>query len=360
MRVAIVYDRVNKWGGAERILMALHELFPEAPLYTSVYNPRSATWARIFDVRSSFLQHIPFARGSHEYFALAMPIAFENFDFSEYDLVISVTSEAAKGIITHPGTRHICYCLTPTRYLWSGYHEYFSNSFFRFLATPAIEYLRRWDKIALSRPDTILAISHEVQERVRKYYHKKVDIVYPPLSLEGVHTGSTKRGDYFLIVSRLVPYKKVDLAIKACNALSLPLKIIGSGSELSALKRIAGSTIQFLGNLTDQELVEYYKGCKALLFPGKEDFGLTILEAQKYGKPVIAYRGGGALETILDGKTGLFFYPLTIKALVKTMRRFEKKRFDPRSCRRQAALFSKERFKEEFIRHVEEEVGKDL
>lgn len=354
MRVALVYDRVNKWGGAERILLALHELFPDAPLYTSVFNPRQASWARVFDVRTSFLQQIPTARTAHEYFALAMPIAFENFDFSGYDLVISVTSEAAKGIVTLPGTKHICYCLTPTRYLWSGYQEYFANRPFRVLAYPAVSYLRKWDRIAVLRPDVLVAISHEVRSRIKKYYGKDVPVIYPPLAIEGKEEVRYKKGKYFLVVSRMVPYKRIDIAIKACNELLLPLKIVGTGSMMLSLKKIAGPTIEFLGNLTDEELVEYYKGCLALIFPGIEDFGLTILEAQKYGKPVVAYRGGGALETIIDGKTGLFFYPQTIKALMKTLGRFQKRRFDPRLSRKQAALFSKEHFKEEFLALIDD------
>lgn len=355
-----MYDRVNKWGGAERILLALHELFPDAPLYTSVYNPQQASWARIFDVRTSFLQRIPVARKMHEYFALAMPIVFESFDFSGFDLVISVTSEAAKGIVTLPGTKHLCYCLTPTRYLWSGYDEYFANPLLRMLAFPVVFYLRKWDKIAATRPDVFVAISQEVRSRIRKYYDKEVSVIYPPLGLIGGETVGRKKGKYFLVVSRMVSYKRIDIAIKACNELGLSLKIVGTGSELLSLKKIAGSTVEFLGNLTDEELVEYYKGCQALIFPGIEDFGLTVLEAQKYGKPVVAYRGGGALETVIDGKTGLFFYPQAIKALKKTLRRFQKRRFDPRLSRKQAAVFSKERFKVELLAFIENVLSRKI
>ncbi|MBI2442583.1 MAG: glycosyltransferase [Candidatus Levybacteria bacterium] len=348
MRVALVYDRVNKWGGAERILLALHELFPDAPLYTSVYNPLHASWAKVFTVKTSFLQSLHVARGSHEYFALAMPLAFESFDFSNYDVVISITSEAAKGILTPPRVKHISYCLTPTRYLWSGHDEYFRNPIVRFLAKPAVSYLRHWDTIAANRPDFFIAISQEVKGRIKKYYQKEASVIYPPLALP---EGDTKRkkGKYFLVVSRMVPYKRIDLAIKACNQLEIPLKIVGTGGQLSYLRKIAGPTVEFLGNLTDLELVEYYKGCQGLIFPGKEDFGLTILEAQKYGKPVIAFKAGGALETVRQGKTGLFFYPQTMKALMYTMQRFMKKKFDPKLCKKQAAQFSKERFKDEFL-----------
>src|SRR5579859_4545398 len=173
MKVALVYDRVNKWGGAERVLLALHDLFPDAPLYTSVYNAQKASWADVFVVKTSFLQRIPFASSRHEYLALFMPLAFEQFNFEEYDLVISFTSESAKGIITKPNTKHVCYCLTPTRYLWSGFDEYFINKLFKIIATPFVAYLKYWDTIASHRPDEYIAISREVQKRIQEFYIKK-------------------------------------------------------------------------------------------------------------------------------------------------------------------------------------------
>ena len=184
MKVALVYDRVNKWGGAERVLLALHKMFPKAPLYTSVYHQKKAEWASDFAVKTSFLQNMPFAKSAHEFFPVFMPIAFEQFNFDQYDLVISVTSEAAKGIITKPRTKHLCYLLTPTRYLWSGYHDYFQNPIVKTVSKPAVTYLRTWDKIASSRPDRIIAISHEVQQRVRTYYKKEATIIYPPVMIQ--------------------------------------------------------------------------------------------------------------------------------------------------------------------------------
>src|SRR5579883_623792 len=223
MKVALVYDRINKWGGAERVLLALHEIFPDAPLYTSVYNPELAPWAKDFTVKTSFLQNFPYASSHHEMLATLMPIAFESFSFDEYDLVISVTSEAAKGIITPPHTKHICICLTPTRYLWSGYDTYFSNSTFKLLTKPIVQYLRTWDKTVAQRPDAYIAISEEVQRRIKKYYERDSVVIYPPLSLTS-HVAPFKKkrkhilrkkttGNYFLIVSRLVPYKRVDIAV---------------------------------------------------------------------------------------------------------------------------------------------------
>lgn len=352
MKVVLVYDRVNKWGGAERVLLALRELFPKAPLYTSVYSPKHAGWAKRFVVKTSFLQHIPYASVSHESFALFMPIAFEQFSFDEYDLVISVTSEAAKGIITKPQTKHICYCLTPTRYLWSGYDEYFPSETLRFLSKPAVSYLRTWDSMAASRPDMYVAISKEVQGRIKKYYGRDSEVVYPPVDLSikyKVLSIKYREEGYFLVVSRLVPYKRVDLAIEACNRLQVSLKIVGTGSDEKRLKRLAGPTVEFLGNLTDSELVTYYKNCKALLFPGREDFGITIVEAAGFGKPVIAFGEGGAKETIVEGKTGSFFYSQTPEALLRKIRRFNADMINAKDCMVQAEKFNKEQFKRGFL-----------
>ncbi len=357
MKVALVYDRLNKWGGAERVLLALHELFPDAPLFTSVYNSKKASWASVFKVRTSFLQHFPFAVSSHELYPLCMPLAFESFTFDEFDLVISVSSEAAKGIVTKPHTLHICYLLTPTRYLWSGYNEYFHNSFFRSLATPGVNYLKKWDRVASNRPDAIIAISEEVKKRTQKYYMRNVDVIYPPVSLgKRRKIVSAKREAYLLVVSRLVPYKRIDLAIEACNELGINLKIIGIGSEEKKLRSISGPTIEFLGNLTDDKLIEYYIGCIGLLFPGTEDFGITVLEAQKFGKPVLAFKDGGAKETILDGRTGMFFYPQTTEMLREKLPIFMKHKFSSSAAEKQANRFRKEIFK----KAISEKIAKIL
>lgn len=356
-KVAIVYDRVNKWGGAERVLLALHELFPKAPLYTSVYNPKKAPWAKVFTVKTSFLQHIPFASSFHEFFAFLMPIAFEQFSFDRYDLVISVTSEAAKGIITKPTTKHICFCLTPTRYLWSGYGDYFVDPIFRFISLPVVAYLRFWDKVAATRPDYYAAISKEVQMRIQKFYGRDSKIVFPPLTLLEKNIDKKRRlsnknrtQQFFLVVSRLVPYKRIDIAIEACTALSYPLIVVGSGSEERRLKTIAGSSVTFVSGLTDEELVEYYKNCRALIFPGEEDFGLAAVEAQSFGKPVIAYKKGGVAEIVKDGKTGMFFHPQSAVALQGVLKRFSRRRFARRDCQEQVNKFSKDIFKKELLR----------
>ena len=355
-KVAFVYDRVNKWGGAERLLLALHQIWPAAPLYTAVYNPKTAPWAKNFIVIPSFLNKFPLAKGHHEAYPWLMPLVFESFDFSSYDLVISVTSEAAKGIITTPKTLHICYCLTPTRYLWSGYEDYFTNRLQRWVSGPLVNYLRGWDKVAAQRPDYYLVISENVQKRISKYYGRESEVIYPPVDTQEwkMENGKWKIGGYFLIVSRLVTYKKIDIAIKAFNQLRLPLRIVGVGKDMGRLKRMAASNIEFLGQLTDQQLLVYYLNSLAVVFPQDEDFGIVPLEAQSCGRPVIAFRGGGALETVIENKTGLFFQPQTIGALIEAIKRFEKMKFDPVICRENAQKFSQIIFKKNIKRIIEE------
>ena len=349
MKVALVYDRVNKWGGAERVLLALHKIFPTAPIFTSVYESRRAEWANKFIVKTSFLQKIPFARKSHEYLATFMPVAFESMIFDDYDVVISVTSEAAKGIMTKPETLHISICLTPTRYLWSGYKDYFKSKILKTVAAPAVRYLRQWDLFASSKADYIVAISKTVQNRIKRFYGRESVLIYPPLQLLSKSAKNTKSHGYFLVVSRFVSYKRIDIAIEAANKLKLPLKIVGSGAQWKKLKAMAGPTVEFIGHVSDKELINYYKHCKALIFPGLEDFGLTMVEAQSFGKPVIAYRGGGAEEIVIEGKTGEFFDEQTSESLVKTLKKFNKTRYNKNDCIENSMRFSFKNFKNEFL-----------
>ncbi len=369
MKTALVYDRVNKWGGAERVLLALHSLFPNAPLFTSVFDEKNAQWAKVFNIKTSFLQKFPHIISNHELYPFLMPIAFEQFNFDDFDLVISVTSEAAKGIITKPGTRHICYCLTPTRYLWTGYNDYFKSDLFRFISYPAVSYLRTWDKIVARRPDLCIAISEVVKKRIKQYYGQESEVVYPPLYMKYSHlgggrlqrsgshdssqVGDSQKSNYFLVVSRLISYKRIDIAINACNELQIPLKIIGAGKEEQNLRKIAGPTIEFLGNVTDEKLEYFYRQAKALICPGIEDFGLTIIESQKYKTPVIAFRGGGALETIKEGKTGIFFKKQNKGSLIQKIQEFDKYNFMPVDFEKQIEEFSFKNFKSNFLSLVE-------
>jgi len=343
MKVALVYDWVVKWGGAERMLLVLHELWPDAPLYTSVYWPQKAVWAKDFKVIPSFLNKLPLVKTRHEWLAGLMPLAFESWDFADFDLVISVTSAFAKGVITGPKTKHLCFCLTPTRFLWSGYKPYFGNF------KPPLGRLRAWDKIAAQRPDKMIAISQTVQKRIKKYYNRDSEIIYPPVETNkfNLQLDNSKIGNYFLVVSRLVKYKKVDLVVRAFNQLGWPLKIIGVGREKKRLQKMADKNVEFLGQLTDKQLLSYYQKCRALIFAQEEDFGLTAVEAQACGRPVIAYQAGGARETVIPGKTGLFFEKQTVADLTAALKKFAGLKFKPTVCRQNALRFDQKKFKKE-------------
>lgn len=367
MKIALVYDRVNKWGGAERVLLALHKIFPKAPLFTSVYDEENAKWAKVFpEIRTSFLQKLPFIKSHHEFFPYLMPLAFESFNFEDFEIVISVTSEYAKAIITKPGTLHICYCLTPTRYLWSEKDLYIRSigqgvvaEMVKFFARPILHSLRMFDQVAAARPDYYLSISTTVAKRVKKYYRLDSRVIFPPVDTKffkpkTIKAKSNNPGDkYFLIVSRLVPYKRIDLAIETFNKLGWKLKIIGVGSDENRLKGIARDNIEFLGKLTDKMLLGYYQNCEALIFCSEEDFGLTSLEVQASGKPVIAYKNGGVTETIVEGKTGVLFTELNTVSLVEALTSFGKLRFLTGDCVDNAVKYNFGVFEEQFKQTVE-------
>ncbi|HZZ98413.1 MAG TPA: glycosyltransferase [Candidatus Saccharimonadia bacterium] len=335
-KIAIVYDRVNKFGGAERVLESLHQAFPNAPLYTSVFNAETAPWAKGWDVRTTFLQRFSFARKHHEWLGWLMPLAFESLNFDAFDLVISVTSEAAKGIVTKPHTKHLSYVLTPTRYLWSKSDEYkhaFLKNWWSILFYPgyllSTRYLRWWDVVAAQRPDRIIPISYVVQGRCLEYYHRTTDEpIYPPIQYEALSKPSTVRPieqPYFLVVSRLVPYKRVELAVQACLKRGSHLVIVGTGTELGYLRRVANNSplIHFHASVSDADLAGYYQHCMALLFPGEEDFGLTALEVMAAGRPAIVYEKSGNAELIEDGKTGIVLHSQTLQEMISSLDRVQ-------------------------------------
>lgn len=281
-----------------------------------------------------------------------MPLAFESFDFTGYDLVISITSEAAKGIITKPETKHLCYMLTPTRYLWSGYHEYFGKKLLRIFSHKVVAYLKEWDKIAAQRPDKLIAISTEVKERIKKYYDRSSEICFPPGELINVESKLREPGEYYLVVSRLVPYKKVDLAVRVFNRLGVPLIIVGDGSEKLKLRLMARGNIKFVGEVSDKKLIEYYQGAKALIVPQEEDFGIVAVEAQSLGVPVIAYGRGGSVDTVLDGKTGTLFPKQTVDSMAAAVAQFEKTEYNRSLLFENAKRFSKENFKKNLTKII--------
>ncbi|HEX2093111.1 MAG TPA: glycosyltransferase [Longimicrobiaceae bacterium] len=357
MRVAITADWLNTYGGGERVLAELHRMFPDAPIYTTVFEP-SLTPApmREWDIRTSFLQRIPFARRRHQPFLPLMPIAFEQFDMSEYDLVITTSSACAKGVITRPGALNVCYCYTPCRYIWDLYHEYTRGLRSRFLFAPVAHWLRVWDRISSDRVDHFIGISHEVASRIHRHYRRDPEVIYPPVDVERVQPNGLPPEDFYLVVARLVPYKRVDLAIRAASRLGRRLVVVGAGSERRRLEAIAGPTVEFLGRRSDAEVADLFARCRAFLFPGWEDFGIAPVEAQAAGRPVIAYGRGGAAETVVDGSTGVLFEEQTEEALVEAILRFERMSFDPSVCRQNAERFSSSEFRRQLSLAIERQI----
>jgi len=372
-KIAIVYDWIDKWGGVERVLLNLHEMFPEAVFYTSYFDETKAEWAKDLNIKTSFLQKFPdFIKKSRILSFIFYPFAFESFDFSGYDLVISITSSFAKSIITKPRTKHICYLLTPTRYLWSHKQDYIKNNLINYLISGYLDMFKNWDLVVSQRPDKIISISETVRERCKKYYKRDSEVVYPGFDVEywkGIkseirnpkfETNSKFKilnSKFFLVISRLEPYKRVDLAIKVFNRLNKQLVIIGEGSKEKKLKQIAGKNITFLSKLSDVELGSFYSSAQALIMPQEEDFGYVSLEAQLFGCPVLAYKKGGVLETIIENKTGIFFDNQDERSLSQAIERFNKIEYNLKSEAREIGLsnvekFSKEKFINKFIKLI--------
>jgi glycosyltransferase involved in cell wall biosynthesis len=358
MKVALVHDYLNQMGGAERVVLALHEIFPDAPIYTSIYDPKRVDTAfESIDIRTSFMQKLPLVKKHHQPFLPIYPFAMERLDLRGYDLVLSSSSAFGKGVVTRPETLHICYCHTPMRWCWN-YDEYvererlggISRSILPFFITG----LRVWDQTSSMRVDHFIANSPVVADRIQKYYRRDAVVIPPPVAASRFTFDVTTRPEgFFLIVSRFMPYKRIDLAIEACNRLQLPLVIIGSGRDENRLKSIAGPTIRFMGRLSDEEVLHYYAHCRAFLLPGEEDFGITPLEAQSSGRPVIAYAAGGALASVIENVTGTFFQKQTVESLVEVLESFDERRFDPQTIRNHALEFDKPRFHRRILQFIE-------
>lgn len=369
LKVAIVHDFLTALGGAERVLLALHRLYPEAPIYTLRFdsdktdnqfedaNIRVAslgkTWLRNFPMLS-----LPF-----------LPNAIETLPLSEYDVVISSSAGYSKGVITKPTTLHISYCHTPLRYVWDWTNEYAKeNGFDRGIKSIGhrliTHYLRIWDQASAERVDRWLANSENVKKRINKYYHQPSTVIYPPVSPpKAIKAASPVDKPYFLIISRLSPYKKIDLAIEACTKTDSKLIIIGEGADRKRLEAMANrhkAPVSFLGYQSDETIGLYYANCRAFLFTGEDDFGMTPVEAMSYGKPVIAYGKGGALESIVDGKTGLFFDEPTAESLAMAIKRFNETAdtFSPQVAKSRAELFSDAVFDKEIKKYIETEWNK--
>ncbi|MDP1845591.1 MAG: glycosyltransferase [Candidatus Moranbacteria bacterium] len=371
IKVALVHDFLNQYGGAERVLLALHEMFPEAPIYALLHDPKKMRGKfKDADVRVSFLRKFPkFLQKRHKWLLPFMPTAPETFNLRDYALVISSSSAFAKGIVVKPKTLHICYCHSPMRFVWDWNEKYLAEQGFgkrkKFFGRMLLNYVRMWDQVASHRVDYFIANSKTTQERIKKYYRRDSTVVYPPVEIGDCKEtkapiGALVSKDYFLIVSRLAPYKKIDIAIEAMNKLNLPLVIVGEGSDkyIKYLKKIAGPKTKFAGWKKDEELKKYYKQARAFLFPGEDDFGITPVEAMAQGTPVLALRKGGATETIIEGETGEFFDDPTIESMADGVRRFmaRESEYDIEKIKEQARKFSKDIFMERIKKVIEEKM----
>lgn len=357
MKIAIVHDYLNQFGGAERVVSALHELFPLDPIYTSIFDEKKMpdTFQRM-DIHLSFMQKFPFVSRFFKYYLFFYPLAFESFDLSEYDLILSSSSAFAKGVKKREGQLHICYCHTPMRFVWR-YEDYVKREsipmFMKGILPLMLEPIKKWDLQTADKVDFFVANSRTVAKRIKNTYGRGSVIINPPVDC-GLFKPSNLDHDYFLVVSRLNTYKRIDIVVEAFNKLELPLKIIGDGPDRRNLQRMAGPNIEFLGRKLDQELAKYMAQCRALIFPGEEDFGIAPLEAMSAGRPVIAFRAGGAEETVLDGKTGIFFEKQSVESLVQAMKRFQFATFSKREIREHAEKFDKKIFKQKIKNFVEQ------
>lgn len=342
MKIALVHDDLVQWGGAERVLVALSEIFPKAPIYTLVYDEDNEILKNKFSSKkiiTSFIQKIPSWKKFYKPSFFLHPIAFEQFDFTGFDLVISQTTRFAKSIITKPETKHVCFCHTPPRFLW-GFSGEKTHWYFN--------YFRRYDKVSSYRVDNWVAGSKNAQKRIKDIYGFDSKVIYPFVDEERFKDVQPFDGGYLLVVSRLNAYKRVDLVIKTAEKLQIPLKIVGVGPEMGNLQKISGKNTEFLGRLDEKMLTLVLSGCKALVIAGEEDFGLTSLEAQALGKPVIAFGKGGALETVIEGQTGYLFEEQTMESLATSLNLLEKNGYNSSRCLTQAKQFSKKKFMKEF------------
>ncbi|HSD12149.1 MAG TPA: glycosyltransferase [Patescibacteria group bacterium] len=358
MRIALVHDYLVQDGGAERVLGAFQEIWPKAPTYALLHDPsRMGANFRGKEIRTSFLQNVPFALKRYKWFMPLMPMATERHDVSGFDVVLSSTSAFAKGIITRPDTLHVCYCHTPTRYLWSDTHSYVNElglpGPIRKLVPLMLTDIRVWDRLAADRVDKFIANSDTVGRRIRKYYQRSSDVIHPPVETSRFSI-APKIGDYYVAGGRLVAYKRFDVVVRAFNKLGIKLKIFGEGPEMAKLRAMARPNIEFVGRVGEREKAELYAKAIAYLHPQEEDFGITAVEAMASGRPVIAYRKGGAVETVVEGRTGVFIEEQSWEELANQIIRFEPERFDPRAIRAHAQAYDTEIFKEKIRRYVED------
>lgn len=359
-KIALVHDHLAQDGGAERVLQVLQEIWPEAPTYVLVYNPEQANTAfKGKDIRTSFLQKFPWGVKKYQWYFPLMPSAVESYDLSEFDLIISSSASYAKGVITRPDAKHICYCHSPTRYLWSDTHSYVRElgvpRVIKWILPGMLSLVRMWDKMAADRVDTYIANSQLVKQRIRKYYNTDSTVIYPPVNVKEFTLGQGK-GDYYLAGGRLVPYKRFDLLVKAFNQLGRKLIIYGDGPQLEELKKMANPNITFAGRVSEDRKKELLADCLAFINPQEEDFGITMVEAHAAGRPVLAYKAGGAEEIVIAGVTGEFFDQQTWEDVADAVLHFDPKKYEPARIRERAMEFDVDRFKQQLLSFVNQQL----
>jgi glycosyltransferase involved in cell wall biosynthesis len=364
MRVAIVHYWLVSMRGGEKVLEALCHLFPEADIFTHVYDPgKVSETIRGHKIVTTFINSLPGARRFYKHYLPLMPLALEQIDLRGYDLIISSESGPAKGVIPPPGAVHICYCHSPMRYVWNMFHDYRERTgwFRRVMMPPLCHYLRIWDATASMRVDRFIANSVTVAARIEKYYRRDAVVIHPPVNVEAfesVPPGEVE--DYYLMAGELVAYKRPELAINAFNALGRRLIVIGGGEMLAEVRKLAGPTVTVMGQQPFGVLRHHYARCRALVFPGEEDFGIVPVEVMASGRPVIAFGRGGATESVVSGVSGLFFKEQTIPAIEQAVQEFERMRFDPAAIKAEADKFNASRFMTEFTSAVENALGRKL
>lgn len=356
MKVAFVHDYLNQSGGAERVLKALCELFPEAPIFTLIYDKKE-TNGEFEDKRivTSFLQRIPGVQKHHRVFPLLMPLAVKHLNVGAYDLIISDSECFGKGVLKNSQAIHISYCHTPARFLWDGYQAHLAQSrlprIIKFLAPLALTYLRVWDIHTIEHVDYFLANSQFIADRIRKYYRREARVIYPPVSLNAFKA-TNKKETYYLLLMRLVPYKKPEIVIEAFNALGLPLKVVGDGPLFNRLRRRAEKNIEFIGRVAHSEVAPYYGKARALIFPQEEDFGISAVESCASGTPVIAFGRGGIREIVTEGLNGIFFNEQTPQGLMRAVKAFQKMKFNGKVVSNSVSKFDEARFKREVMETI--------
>jgi glycosyltransferase involved in cell wall biosynthesis len=363
MKVVLIHDHLAQDGGAEKVLKVFSDMFSESPIYTLLYDKKNVEkHFKYKKIETSVIQRLPGGIKHYQWYLTFMPIAVEFFDLRNFDLVISDTSSFAKGVITSPNTMHICYCHTPTRYLWSDTHQYINelkfNKWFKKIIAMKLNSLRVWDFVAAARVDYFIANSKTVQKRISKYYKRESEVIYPPVETNKFYiTKNIDKEKYFLAGCRLAPYKRIDILVEAFKKLGsgYKLKIFGDGVDLKRLQKIAAGAynIEFLGRVSEEEKAELYSRAQAFLNPQEEDFGITVIESMASGRPVIAYKKGGATETVIEGKTGYFFDKQDSSSVSKAIEKFSKYNFNPEEIKAYAQNFSIENFSKKINSFIE-------